>query len=260
MSAGRIRCAVDGGVWTLTLDRPDRRNALSPALCEKLRAALAHAAAAPGARAIVLEGAGEAAFCAGFDVEALRPDDPDAVQRGNTELYAALDAVASCPLPVVASIAGVAMGAGLELACACDLRVAAEEAVFAMPAARLGVLYRWEGFVRILTAVGPAHAADLFLLGRRVDAARAREMGLVGYVVPAARRRDLAAELAREVAANAPLSVQGAKRMLGRAQATLREVAHEELDALVRRARASEDFAEGRRAFLEKRAPRFSGR
>lgn len=260
MTDGRIVRAAADGVWTLTIERPDRNNALSPALCEELRAALEEVAGTDGARAVVLQGAGDRAFCAGFDVGALRPGDPDAVERGNTRLYAALDAVAACPLPVVASIAGFAMGAGLELACACDLRVAADTAVFAMPAARLGVLYRWEGFVRIVSAVGPAHAAELFLLGRRVDAARARDMGLVGWVVPAAQREALAAELAREIAGHAPLSVRGAKRMLERARAGLRELAHDDLDELVSRARASEDFHEGQRAFLEKRKPRFVGR
>jgi methylmalonyl-CoA mutase cobalamin-binding domain/chain len=257
---GRIVREVAGGVWTLTIDRPARNNALSPGLCQDLRAALVAADGDPTARVVVVRGAGATAFCAGFDIGALRPGDPDAVERGNTALYAALDAVAGCRRPVVASIGGFALGAGLELAAACDVRVAADTAVFAMPAARVGVVYRWEGLVRIASVVGAAGAAELFLAARRIDAARARQLGLAQWVVPEAERETVTVTLAREIAGHAPLAVAGAKAMIARLRAALGSVAHEDLDALVRQARASEDFREGQRAFLEKRTPRFVGR
>jgi enoyl-CoA hydratase/carnithine racemase len=259
-SHGRIVTEAAGGVWTVTIDRPARKNALSPPMCDALRAALAEAERDVAARVVVLRGAGDAAFCAGFDIGALRPGDPEAVQHGNTALYAALDTVVACRLPVVACIAGCAIGAGLELVACCDLRVAAAPAYFLMPPAKIGIVYRWDGLARIVGAVGATNAAELFLVGRRVDAARAQAMGLLNWVVTAEELDGFTAGLAAELAANAPLSVSGSKAMLTRARHALAAVPHDDLDDLVRRARASDDFREGQRAFLEKRTPTFVGR
>jgi len=251
-----------GPVRVVTLDNPLKRNALDYRSLADIEAACA-AAGRDGLRCLVFRGAGDKAFCSGFDIEAL-PTGPQEGDRPDLAVERTMEAVEAVPCPTIAFLNGSAFGGGGELAVSCDLRVARQGIFLGMPPARLGVVYPVGGLRRFLSLVGPSRARELFFTGRPVDAERALAIGLVDRLLPVADAERAAMELAAEIAENAPLAVQGMKRIL-----RLLEAAHErgftpgereEIALLRRRAFESEDTAEGRAAFLEKRAPRFQGR
>ncbi len=255
---GTLGTTRRGDVLVLELQNPDKRNALDPALCDALTAALRD----PGdARAIVLSGAGEKAFSAGFDLEAL-PAPGEPMPRDPFE--GLLDAVSASDLPIVAALRGVAMGGGLELAAACDLRVGHPELKLAMPPARLGIIYSPRGLARFSALCGESRARRLFLTACTLDGAEAHRIGLCDELVPAGEVLPRALAMAAEIAALAPLAVQGMRRVFETlCRARLEALDPVDLEAIARlRAAsfASADHAEARRAFADKRAPRFSGR
>ncbi|HYU58930.1 MAG TPA: enoyl-CoA hydratase-related protein [Actinomycetota bacterium] len=254
-----------GRVWRLVLSRPEQRNAVSTSMMEELSAGLADAAASPEARAVVLEGAGRH-FCAGADVAELleATGGPGAVEYGRA-LEAVLVAVGEHPLPVIAGVQGAALGAGCQLAVACDLAIAAEDARFGIPSSRLGVLVNYENVERLTLAIGPKRAAELLLTGRELPGTEAAAWGLVNAAVPEAGLDDAVDALAESVAAGAPFSVRGSKlgiREVLRAQAAPRraEGSRGAFDMLAAEALASEDLREGIAAFREQRAPEFRGK
>jgi enoyl-CoA hydratase/carnithine racemase len=212
---------------------------------------------------VVLRGAGGRAFSSGSDFADLRL----ALERGimpsspNDPFEHALAAVADCPLPVIALIEGYAVGGGCALATACDLRIAGQSARLGMPPARLGLLYSQNELRPFLDLIGPGRTKLLFYSGRLFEAEAALRFGLVDEVRPDHEVEAYAYALAEEIAANAPLSVRNTKRLIRHltarplGPAELREIA-----ALIRQTQTSEDFAEGQRAVLEKRPPRFQGR
>jgi enoyl-CoA hydratase len=252
-----IRFTVDGRVGVATIDRTERRNALDAEHCDQLRDALdAHR----DLLAVVVTGAGSA-FCAGAD---LGTRFSDGGGRGADTFRPAfelvLDAIVDFPAPVIAAIHGPAIGAGMQLAVACDIRVAGPDARLAIPGGRLGILLSPTNISRLAVLVGQGAARDFLLAGRSVDAHEATTIGLVQRVAddPLAA----AGELAEEIATLAPLTVQGHKRALNlvAAAAALGPEARAEIDALERAAFASHDLEEGMAAFAEKRTPRFEGR
>lgn len=252
-----IRFTVDGRVGVATIDRTERRNALDAEHCDQLRAALA---AHRDLLAVVVTGAGSA-FCAGADLGTRFSDGggrgADAFRPAFEQV---LDAVVDYPAPVIAAIHGPAIGAGMQLAVACDVRVAGPDGRLAIPGGRLGILLSAANISRLAVLVGQGAARDFLLTGRSVDAQEAVTVGLVQRLADDPLRA--ARELAHEVAALAPLTVQGHKRALNlvAAASAIDAEARAEIEALERIAFGSHDLEEGMKAFAEKRAPRFEGR
>jgi enoyl-CoA hydratase/carnithine racemase len=250
------------GVLRLTISHPGKRGALDRALLEALAEAVAQAPAR-GTRCLVLTG--EAGmFSSGYDLgdlsgEALGDDAGRRVAQPFTQALAVLDA---CDVPVVAALGGHAIGGGVELALACDLRIAADGVRLAMPPAKLGLLYAHTGLRRFVEVVGHARTRELFLLGRPVTATTALGWGLVNAVVPEPDLADAALDWAAELAGNAPLSLRGTKRILRALLAAEGEVSpqvEDDLLELQRACYASDDFREGVRAFAERRPARWHG-
>jgi len=251
-----------GAIRTITLNRPQQRNALPPADWLRLRDLLAEIAADRAARVIVLRGAGGRAFSSGYDIGALReleeagtvlstPDDPFEI---------ALAAVVGHPLLILAMVNGYAVGGGCTLAAGCDVRIAAASARFGMPPAKLGLVYSASELRPFVDLIGLARTKWMFASGRLIGAQRAFEYGLVDEVVPDEELEAHVSALAEEIAANAPLSVQGTKAILREMAApTPAAGAAERIAATVQRVNTSADLAEGMRAFLEKRSPVFRG-
>ena len=243
------------GVARLTISNPAKRNALDREILESLAATLRSV----DARCLVLTGAGTV-FSAGYDIGDLSPEHlaEEAAELLTHPFEAALAALDAVEVPVVAALGGHAFGGGLELALACDLRVCAAGAKLGMPPARLGVVYSHTGLRRFVDAIGAARTRELFLTARPVGADEALAWGLVNEVVDDVPARSVA--LAAEIAALSPLSVRGNKRVLRALIPPLDPALEAELHALRDVAFRSEDFAEGVRAFSEKRSPEWRGR
>ncbi len=253
-----------GHVLTCTISRPDKLNSLSPEIMLSLGDTLNDLAADDDVRCVVIRGAGDKAFSSGYDIGRIAEGAAAAQAEGprRNPLQYGLDAVASFPYPVIAMIRGYAMGAGLHLALACDLRFASPDALFAMPPVKLGIVYPVEGYQLFVRLLGPAHARALFLTGRRFGAEEALRMGLLHRIEAAEALEPYVLELAREIAEeNAPMAVKGAKFILNRLQAgALSDEDVRESRRLMARAFQSADALEARAAFVEKRRPQFSGR
>ena len=236
------------------IDRQERRNALNAELCEAIRYELREH---PDLRALVITGAGSA-FCSGADL-VTRFDDGDGADTFRPAFERALDDIVAYPAPVIAAINGPAMGAGMQLAVACDLRVAALGARLAIPGGRLGIHLSSRNIWRLASLVGHANARDFLLAGRTVNAEEALHLGLVQRCSEDAVADALS--IAGEIAAFAPLTVQGHKRALNLVaeQLWLNKRARDEIDRLEARAFASADLREGMAAFAEKRNPNFRG-
>lgn len=254
---------ITGPVGTALIDRPERRNALSADLCDELTA---HLSATQDLGAVVIGGTGERAFCAGADL-GRRADDVGrgSLEHGGSDSFrpafeALLDTIVGYPAPVIAAVNGAALGAGMQLAVACDLRVVAPHATFGIPAGRLGVLLSAANIRRLALLIGQAAARDVLLSARVLDVDEADRVGLVQRRAPDAVAG--ARALAEEIAALAPLSTRGHKHALNlfAAAPMLNEVERTALARLEAEAFASRDLQEGLAAFGEKRAPRFEGR
>lgn len=250
------------GVVTLTFNRPDIRNAMDLELTEAFSEATAALRNDPDVRAVVVTGAGSA-FCAGGDLSWIQPG-PDAsvpdMRRKMRAFYPKFLGVRQIEVPVIAAINGPAVGAGLCVALACDIRIAAEGTFLSMPFARLGMHPGMAASYLLTRLVGSARAAELFYTARRVDSAEAERIGLVNSVVPAELVVATAQEMAAEIAANAPLAVSMTKRAIQMAE-RLDIDAMLEIEGLAQPiTMGTEDLAEGLAAAKEKRAPRFTGR
>jgi enoyl-CoA hydratase/carnithine racemase len=246
------------GVARLTISNPDRRGALDQELLD----ALAEHARTLDARCLVIRGSGTV-FSAGYDIGDLEGSsfEESAERLVAHPFHAALEALDAYRYPVVGQINGHAIGGGLELALTCDIRVAATSARFAMPPARLGLIYSHTGLRKFIDVCGVANTSELFHVGEPVDAERALAMGLVNQVVDPDELESRVRQLAGTIAGNAPLSLEGNKRVIRTLRdQPLPDEVERELIELRESCFRSEDFREGVRAFAEKRKPRWQGR
>jgi len=258
---GRLRVDEPApGVARLTISNPERSGALDHPILD----AFASTVPELDARCVIVTGEG-GTFSAGYDLAGL----PDGVLAEEADrlvahpFAAAIDAVEDYPYPTLAALNGHTIGGGLELALACDLRIAARTITLGMPPAKLGLVYSHTGIRKFIDAIGAARTRELFLVGRRIDADRAGSWGLVNHVVPEHQLAEQALDLARELAANAPIAQRGNKRVIRAvvaAEADLDPEVEAELLELRRSSLSSEDFQEAVRAFAEKRRPQWGGR
>lgn len=259
--APELRLERDGEIGFVIASNPARMNALTAAMWKALPDAIAEAQSDRAIRVIVLRGAGTRAFSAGADISEF-----DSARSGDRAAnYDALNdaafmALSQCTKPTISMIHGFCLGGGLGLALCTDLRIADENAEFAIPAAKLGLGYNARWVRPLLAAVPPSRAKEMLFTARRFKVAEAQAMGLVNAIVPAAELEARTRALAQEIAANAPLTVRAAKQVIDELVRHPETPDMNALDAAIDACFASEDYAEGRRAFLGKRKPRFQGR
>lgn len=238
-------------ICTVSINRPERRNALNPEVLHGLIDIFSSFKAGGDVRVVVLRGAGEKAFCAGFDL--------GGAVEGNI-LFDGIESVAACPCPVIAMIYGYAVGAGCDLSSACDFRIAEDSARMGINPVKLGLIYSPKSIQRFISLIGAASTKELFLTGRFLPVQRAKEMGLVNYVVPTDELVATTYALAQEIAENAPLAVAGTKSIINKCLYHKLSAEEEaELQTIAASVRNTEDSREGFRAFAEKRKPQFKG-
>jgi crotonobetainyl-CoA hydratase len=246
-----------GPVRVLTLNRPSVLNAVSPQLGRALGAALAGLDADQDIRVAIITGAGDRAFCAGADLKAMQGAGPS-MGNGSRVITRALRFRPGKPL--LAAVNGLAYGGGLELVLACDLAVCSEQALFALPEVKRGILASGGGLVRLPHVIGPQRALQMTLTGEPVDAVTALSWGLVNSVVPADSVLEHTMSLARVIAGNAPLAVAASKRVITEGARLAEDDAWTLNEAAFQRIKDSADALEGPRAFAEKRPPQWQGR
>lgn len=259
-AAPRLEYKKEGGVAFLIADNPARMNAFNSAMWATIPECVARAVADPDVRVIVMRGAGEKAFSAGADIsEFENARTGDAAKTYDALNDNAFNALINCPKPTIAMIHGFCLGGGLGLALCCDLRLADEASQYAIPAAKLGIGYNARWVKPILAAIPAPRAKELLFTGRRYGASEALAIGLVSRLVPAADLELATRQLAAEIAGNAPLSVMAAKRVIDEMTRHPEHPDMASLDKAITACFDSADYAEGRRAFLEKRKPQFRG-
>jgi enoyl-CoA hydratase/carnithine racemase len=260
MAEKTVRYEAKEGVATLTLDRPDVLNAMNHAMRVELLEIFTRLRTDDAVKAVVVTGTGERAFCAGADIrEFLEPPTPTHFREARKRLDFRAE-MERCPQPIIAAIRGFALGGGLELALACDIRIAAEDAQLGLTEINLAIIPGGGGTQRLPRLVGRGKALEMILTGMRVPAAEALRIGLVERVVPVAELMPAAQALAGQIAGKAPIALRYAKEaVVGGLGLPLADGIRLEND-LATLLRTTEDRVEGAKAFVEKRKPRWSGR
>jgi enoyl-CoA hydratase/carnithine racemase len=259
---GKMLSAVDDGVGLIIFNQPAKRNAMSVDMWDGLTTILDEFAADDGVRVVILTGAGHKAFVSGADISQFDK------QRSNADAQVEYDKLTSAgraklaafPKPTIARIRGFCLGGGLGIAMQADLRIAAEDSEFGIPAARLGIAYGFDMVRKLVDLVGPAHARMILYTGQRFDAVEAQRIGLINRMVADTELSDVVIDIARTIADNAPLSIAASKVTVANAVKDAGERDVEQMKRMMAACFDSADYREGRTAFMEKRAPRFLGR
>ena len=258
---GKILSEVKDGIGWIIYNNPERRNAVSLSMAAKVAKIISDHIKNDDVRVVIIRGEGGKSFVAGQDIsefEKLRST------RGGVERYERItnsmyDGVRHCPKPVIAMIDGYCMGGGVALACACDIRICSENSVFAVPAGRLGIGYR-PNFTRwVVETVGFSTTKEILFTARRYNATEALQIGLVNRVVSVSELTVYVTEYANTIVENAPISVHASKSIVNTVVNSPSEWDLEEMQKLVDACSNSDDYVEGRRAFMEKRTPKFKG-
>lgn len=261
-SSQELISEISGTICTITINREAKRNAVTPEMLLRLAGTLEDLREAD-VYCVVIRGAGEKAFSAGYDISSIGKQEGEMMRdyRDDHPLVIANKAIESFPYPVIAMINGHAFGGALELALACDIRIAADHALYAMPPAKLGIIYPYSGIRKFINLIGLGNTKELFLSARTIDAERAKEIGLVNHVLPKNELEEFTLKMAEDITANAPLSLETMKYIMNswqRSQA-LDPAEEQRVKELILLVDKSEDYKEGQKAFAEKRKPVFKG-
>ena len=251
----------EGKVGYLTFNNPERHNAVSLEMWEAASGFLEDFKKDNNIRVVVVTGAGGKAFISGADISKFEKErsTQEGVDRYNAAVDQANNAFYTFPKPTIAMIRGYCIGGGVGLALCCDMRICTDGSKFAVPAAKLGLGYRYDGLKKLVDLVGPSFAKEIFYTARQFTAAEAQVMGLVNRVLPDAELESYVKDYAETIAANAPLTVDSVKYIVGQAVADESKRNLKKCDELVQACFASNDYKEGRKAFMEKRKPAFTG-
>src|ERR1700761_8659042 len=259
---GKILQRVADGVGVVTFNNPEKRNAMSLEMWEGFGEALIELRDNPAVRVVILTGAGDKAFMSGADISQFEKTrhNAEASEEYSKRSVAQRALFADYPKPTIACIRGFCLGGGMQVAMAADIRLASDNSQFGIPAAKLGIAYGYDGLRHLVSLVGPSWARLIMYTGMRIDSAEAVRISLVDRVVPDAQLWDATMEIARTISGNAPLAIKAAKITIAQ---VLKDPAARDMNAIKQigtDCMDSEDFREGRRAFMEKRKPQFKGK
>lgn len=259
---GKILQRVADGVGVITFNNPEKRNAMSLEMWEGFGQALIELRDAPEVRVVMLAGAGDKAFVSGADISQFEKTrhNAEASEEYSRRSAAQRALLADYPKPTIACIRGFCLGGGMQVAMLADIRIAAEDSQFGIPAARLGIAYGYDGLRHLVSLVGPSWARLIMYTGMRIDSREALRIGLVDRVIPTGQLLGTTMELATTISTNAPLAIKAAKITIAQ---VLKDPADRDMNAIKQigiDCMNSEDFREGRQAFMEKRKPQFKGR
>lgn len=262
VSTDKLIVEVAEGVGRLVFNQPHKHNAITFDMWQGIAGAVKAFASDDSLRVVIVSGAGEKAFSAGADISEFEDKraSSESVEVYDRATLEAVESLVHIDKPTIAMIQGYCIGGGTELALSCDMRIASEDARFGIPAAKLGLAYRWNEVYPLVQLVGPSFAKEILFTGRQFSAEEALRMGMVNRVVPRSELESSVEDYARRIASNAPLTIRAAKRTIGEALKNSEDRDLDMIGALVDECFSSEDYAEGRKAFMEKRMPDFKGR